>query len=220
VKVETTDLYVRTRGDFSAFIKTAVYKFREKIKDHIKKQCCFMTSFQPVKRYKNVHPIIDKMQRASETAMVGPMAAVAGAVAESIGELLIDKSEEVIIENGGDIYINVKEPVVISVFAGDSPLSGKIGLKIYPDSTPLGICTSSGTIGPSYSLGVANAATVISGDTALADAVATGMANLVKTEKDFDEAIGYATNIFNISGAAIIYQDKMAAKGDIEFCEV
>ena len=218
VKVETTDLYIKASDDFSSYAKGIVQTLRNEIKTHIKRQKVFATALEPVYRYKNIPLVIKKMYRASEASGVGPMAGVAGAVAESVGEALLDKSSEVIVENGGDIYIKIQEPAVVSIFAGKSLLSEKIGLKIYPDDTPAGVCTSSGTVGHSLSFGKADAATVISNDVSLADAVATGAANRVSSSNDFDAAIEYAMSVKSVSGIILVFKDKIAAKGNIELC--
>jgi len=218
VKVESTDLYIKTKKNLSLQAKNIVEELRAEIKKHIKKQKSFLTSLEPVKRLEKSFPLIDKMYSASEAANVGPMAAVAGAIAQAVGEKLLKEASEVIIENGGDIFLHIVEPAVITIFAGDSPFSGKIALKIDPCQTPLGVCTSSGSVGDSLSFGRADAVTIISRDTATADAVATGTANLIKSDKNFHNAMEYAMDIKNVSGVIIIYQDKIAAKGDIQFC--
>ncbi|MDY6935992.1 MAG: UPF0280 family protein [Spirochaetota bacterium] len=217
VRVETTDLFIRARKDLSEYAKGIVEQNREEIREHILRQDCFLTSLQPVTRCEGVPAIIENMYSASEIANVGPMAAVAGAIAESVGMELLGQSEEVIVENGGDIYLKVVEPVVISIYVGDSPFSGRIGIRIDPDETPMGICTSSGKIGHSISFGRADAATIISYNTALSDAVATGMCNMVTAEDNIETAIEYAMSISKVRGAVVIYGDKLAAKGDVEF---
>lgn len=217
VKVETTDLFIRARDDLSKDVTNIVEKLREELRDHIKRQSCFMTALQPVRRHDESYPeIIERMYRASEIANVGPMASVAGTIAELVGESLLSKSEEVIVENGGDIYLKIVKPAIISIFSGLSSFSGRIGIRIYPETTPVGVCTSSGRFGHSLSLGRADTATIISKCTALADAVATETCNIVKIEKDLDTAIEYATNINDVYGAIIIYRDKLVVKGNIE----
>ena len=164
--------------------------------------------------------ILQKMARAGNQAGVGPMAAVAGAIAEAVGLFLLDYTSEVIVENGGDIFISVNEPVNIGVYAGNSPLSGKLALHIEPARTPLGVCTSSATVGPSVSLGNADAAVAISSSTPLADAAATALGNMVNSPDDFQIALDYARNLGCINGALLIYGDKIAAWGEVELVKV
>jgi len=146
---------------------------------------------------------------------VGPMAAVAGAIAEMVGRELLNFSSEVIVENGGDIFLCHKKMRHIGIYAGDSPLSGKLALEIEPEDTPLGVCTSSGTVGHSLSFGKADAAIVLSPSAALADAAATAVGNMVKTAEDMPRAIEFVREVEGLTGIAIIVGDKMAVWGKI-----
>ncbi len=218
VQVETSDLYVRSTTELSKRIENLVKKYRREIELHIRRQPEFLTSFEPVSPLEGAPPIIMSMYRASEKAGVGPMAAVAGAIAQFVGEEIGEKTKEVVIENGGDIYIKIIHPLTLSVFAGDSPFTGKIGIKLLPEVSPLGICTSSATVGHSMSFGRADAFTVVAVDTALADAVATAGCNRIASEKDIEASLEYAMGIEGVLGAFAIYRDHLGAKGNIEFC--
>jgi ApbE superfamily uncharacterized protein (UPF0280 family) len=155
------------------------------------------------------------MAAASSKVGVGPMAAVAGAFAEHVGKGLLRYSDEVIVENGGDIYIRSKKSRLIGVYAGDSPLSGKVALRIEPGDTPLGVCTSSGTVGHSLSFGRADAAIVLAQSAALADAAATAVGNLVQSEEDLARAVDFVKPVEGIMGIAVIMGGKMAAWGRV-----
>jgi len=150
---------------------------------------------------------------------VGPMAAVAGAIAECVGRELLTFSPEIIVENGGDIFIKTVRKRTVGVYAGESPLTGKIGLEIEAGDTPLGICTSSGTVGHSMSLGRADAVVVLSASTALADAAATAIGNRVNQSTDIDAAIEFGRNIGGLKGIVIIVGKSVGAWGDVKLCE-
>jgi hypothetical protein len=156
------------------------------------------------------------MYRAAEMAGVGPMAAVAGAIAEQVGRTLVEMSEEIIVENGGDIWLTLKAPAVIGLYAGRSPFSSKIGIMVKPEHTPMGICTSSATVGHSMSFGKADAVTICATDAALADAVATETCNRIRSEDDLATAIRFALSIEGVNGALAILGDTIAAMGEIE----
>ena len=143
------------------------------------------------------------------------MAAVAGAVAEYVGRELLNFSSEVIVENGGDIFLKNLERRVVGIYTGKAPFTGKIALQIEPEDTPLGVCTSSGTVGHSLSFGRADAAIVLSPSTPLADAAATAIGNLVTEEDDIYRGIEFAKGIEGLKGVAIIKDDKMALWGEI-----
>ena len=216
VKVSSTDLFIRAGGDFTERVKKTVTRLRDEIQRHISENQIFLTSHKPLEQRECNSTIINRMYRTSELAGVGPMASIAGAIAEFVGIELAECSDEVIVENGGDVWLKLKEPVTISVFAGESPFSGKIAIRIDPERTPLGVCTSSSRVGHSFSFGNADAATIISQDTALADATATEAGNLVKGESDLRRAVDFAMAIDGIIGSLVIYRDKMAIKGDVE----
>ena len=217
VKVETTDLYIRADGDLSDKARSVVEILREELRAHIIIQENFLTSLSPVRRIPDVPEVVRRMYDASESAGTGPMAAVAGAIAELTGHELSATAGEIIIENGGDIWMKVTEPVTMSVYAGYSIFSGKLCISISPDKTPLGICCSSGKIGHSTSFGNADAVTVFSVNAALADAVATEACNIARKEEDLSRSVEYAMAVPGINGIVAIFGDTMAAKGDIVF---
>jgi len=146
------------------------------------------------------------------------MAAVAGAIAHFVGEELAKFSPELIIENGGDIYLRSNKERIIGIYAGKSPLSGKIGLKIEGKGIPLGISTSSGTVGHSLSFGKADAVIVLADTAIISDAVATAIGNLIIQAADIPLGIERARNIQGVRGIVIIKDENMGAGGDINLC--
>ena len=219
VKVETTDLYVRATGDFTERVRTITICLRDQLRAHIERQGDFISSFTPVPRLDDVPEVVSRMYRASELAGVGPMAAVAGAIAGLIGEELIRDSSELIIENGGDIWLSLRGPVTMGIFAGYSKFSGRLGVRISPGNTPLGICCSSGKYGHSTSFGKADAVTVFSPDAALADAVATEACNRVKCGEDLPAALEYAMAVPGVTGILAVLGDSLAVRGDVELVD-
>ena len=143
------------------------------------------------------------------------MAAVAGAVSEYVGRALSAFTSDVIIENGGDIFLCSGKERLVAVHAGSSPLSGLLAVAVKPQNG-LGVCTSSGTVGHSFSFGKADAALIIAKDCALADAAATRFGNLIKTAVDIEPALDEIMSISGISGALAVIGDKMGVKGEVE----
>lgn len=158
--------------------------------------------------------ILKDMSTVSHKTGIGPMSAVAGAVAKYIADGI--SAREVIVENGGDIYARALEDMDISVFAGQSPLSERIGLHIPASDFPLGVCTSSGTVGPSLSFGRADAMMIVCRDVMLADSYATAMANHVHTADDLQPVIERIQRIPAILGAIAVKDDRMAVCGNFE----
>jgi len=220
VRVETTDLYLLAGHDLSAEAREAVKTARGTLEAHIRQVPAFATALRPLEPPQGGLPeLLRWMYEAAGAAGVGPMAAVAGAVARFVGQRLRALSREVVVENGGDLHLDLAEEAVVGLFAGTSPFSGRLGLRIRPEATPLGVCTSSGTVGPSLSFGRADAATVLARDAALADAVATGVGNRVQGPEDLEAAVEWAFKIPGVTGAVAVLGDRLAARGEVEFVE-
>ena len=221
VVVKETDLFIRTLTDLSKKIIPAVIKYRSLIEKYIECNPEFKSSLLPLKQDVKAPDMIRDMISCSAKAGVGPMAAVAGIIAEYTGKSINKHSEEIIIENGGDIYISSRKDRIVGIYAGElSPFTGKIGIRITPGKTPLTISTSSGVVGHSLSFGTADAVIVLSKSGALSDAVATAAGNLVKTEQDINTGIEFAGKIRGISGIVIIKNDKIGMSGDIEITRI
>jgi len=144
------------------------------------------------------------------------MAAVAGAVAEAVGEALLAETDQVIVENGGDIFLWTTRPRVVAVYAGDSPLTGKIGLRVGRVEQPLGLCTSSGTVGHSLSFGKADAAIVLAETAAMADAAATALGNRVQDAGDIESALSWLQGISRALGGVVVVGNSFGAWGEVE----
>jgi len=219
VTEKETDLYIRARADFQRKAHRMVLKYRYQLEGFIKRNPAFLKALEPIPVPKYAPHIVLRMIEAASEAGVGPMAAVAGALAESVGGELLTFSPEVIVENGGDIFIKSLRKRTVGIFAGDSPLSGKIGLEIDSRETPLGICTSSGTVGHSLSYGRADAVVVISDSATLADAAATAIGNKVSHAADIDDAIKFGQSISGLKGIVIIKDDSVGVWGEVKLCE-
>lgn len=198
-------------------IRGLVVMLRETLKEYIKSDPMFLTSYEPWEVLPGAPPIAVDMAKAATKAGVGPMAAVAGAFARYVGRWIreITGSSHVLVENGGDIYIYGHRPITVSVHAGASPLSDKVGVRLAPEGE-LGICTSSGVVGHAVSFGKADACAVICDDVVDADAFATAFGNRVKSAEDIQEVLNLAKGMADIKGILIIVGDAMGAWGEIE----
>ncbi|HEY97343.1 MAG TPA: UPF0280 family protein [Dehalococcoidia bacterium] len=220
VTVKETNLYIRAASNLQRKAQKAVIKYREQLEKYIGKNPAFKESLEPLPIDDNAPHVVKMMLEAGEEAGVGPMAAVAGAIAECVGKELLEYSPEVIVENGGDIFLKSLKKRVVGIYAGESLLSGKIGLEIDPKDTPLGVCTSSGTVGHSLSYGKADAMVVVASSATLADAAATAIGNRVKKADDITTAIVFGGDINGIKGLVIIKGDTIGVHGDISLCQI
>jgi hypothetical protein len=220
VVVKETDLLIRAERDFSKEARESVLKYRNQLETYITRNPEFQRSLVPLTDDPYAPEIVQQMIRASRLAGVGPMAAVAGAMAEWVSKDLLKLSKEVIVENGGDIYLATSRERTIGIFAGDSPLSLKIGIVISPEDTPLGVCTSSGTVGPSLSFGKADAVCILAKSSALADAVATAVGNTVGEKKDIELGLERGRKIAGVLGMLIIVEEKMGVWGNVRLIQL
>lgn len=215
VVADETDLLISARTDLSSQALEIVQRSRAALEDYIRKHPVFLSTLEPLPVESDAPALVRAMSGAARTAGVGPMAAVAGAIAEEVGTGLLCFSDEVIVENGGDIFIKSLHLRLVGLYAGVSPLTGKIAFIIEPEQTPLGICTSSGTVGHSLSFGMADAVTVISPSAALADAAATAIGNRVRSADDIPGGIEFGKGLSGVRGIAIVKEDKLGLWGDL-----
>ena len=216
VIVKETDLHIRARSNLETNALEAVIECRSPLEGYIKDHPLFLSSLEPVSVEESAPAIVKDMAQAARLTGVGPMAAVAGAVAEVVGKRLLACSPEIIVENGGDIFLKSLKRRLIGVYAGPSPFTGKIALEVEPEMTPLGICTSSKTVGHSLSFGMADAVIVLSNSTALADAAATAIGNRVTSAEDVAVEAEQARMIEGVVGAVVIKDDRIGLWGQIK----
>jgi len=220
VEVKETNLWIQAERDLSEPARYIVIRLRDELESYISHHPEFAASLLPVSPSPFAPPIVQLMILSSEVAKVGPMAAVAGAIAELVGKDLASLSKELIVENGGDIFLQSERARVVEIYAGTSPFSHSLGLKVESRGEPLGICTSAGTVGHSLSLGVADAAVMLANSSALADAAATRVGNRVQRKEDIPAALELARSIPGIRGALLIVGGDLGAWGELEIVEL
>ncbi len=198
----------------------SVQRYRSTIESYISSHLEFLTSLKPVQRDDSAPQIIREMISAACKADVGPMAAVAGAIAEHVGKDLLRYSRNAIVENGGDVFIYCQHDVHVGISAGRSPLTDKLSVLIRKTEMPMGICTSSGTVGHSLSFGNADAVCVKAKSVSLADSAATAIGNMTKSRRDIHDSLHAGMKIDEVLGIIIIVDDQFGAIGDIELADI
>ena len=193
-----------------------IIRQRTILEEYIVRQPEFKTSLVPLRPLQDAPEIAMRMCRAAMDVGVGPMAAVAGAIAQCAAEAAVHEGDEdVIVENGGDIFMVVSNLLSIGIHAGpQSPFNG-LAFRVEPDDTPLAICSSSSTMGHSMSMGACDLATVVAKDAALADAAATLAANLVATPEDLEPTAARILAVPCVLGVLLVKSDKMAIQGTL-----
>ena len=205
---------VRICCEAFATVTEEIVRQRSLLEDYIARHPEFQTSLTPLEARADAPEIAHRMARAADRVGVGPMAAVAGAVAQCGAEAALKAgAREAIVENGGDIYLKVAGPVTIGLHAGTSSLGDRLAFALSAEETPLAICSSSGKMGHSMSLGQCDLATVVARDAALADAAATAAANRVRTIDDVNPTLERIAAIEGVAGVLIVKDDRVGLAG-------
>ncbi len=212
--VEESDIFFLAERDLSENAIKLIRRFRKDIESYIVIHPNFLRAFTSIKAIGNPPDIVKDMIHFSKIANVGPMAGVAGAIAEYVGRELLKLSGEVIAENGGDVFVSVKTPMVAAVdISSEIP---PIKIKISPEKTPLGICTSSGKFGHSKSFGKADSVTVVSESAILSDCAATAVCNVLNSEDDIENVAELSKKIEGVRGVIAVCGGKIAIWGEVE----
>lgn len=204
--------------EMKGFCYERIRSYRVELENYLVSDPLFGKTLSPYHPLPEATEMAFKMAEAGRKAGVGPMAAVAGAFSERLGKDLMTqfKIKELVIENGGDIFLSLTDSLIMSVYAGNDPLSGKVGILIPENIGELGVCTSSGKVGPSLSFGKADAAMIACKNTAIADAWATSIGNMIKKADDIDGVLEFTEKIDEILSVVIICDGKMGIRGEFE----
>jgi len=191
-----------------------IVRQRALLEAYIESHPRFATSMSPVAAAPEAPEVARLMAAAAERAGVGPMAAVAGTMAQLAARAALDRgAEEAIVENGGDVYLVSTRPVVVALYAGKARGADRLAFAVQPDSMPLAVCSSSGRMGHSVSLGDCDLATVVAPDAALADAAATWAANMVRSANDIDNTLKQIAAIKGVAGALLVKDARVGLVG-------
>ncbi|MFX0039522.1 MAG: UPF0280 family protein [Promethearchaeota archaeon] len=207
--------------------KESFFFHRTNLENYVAKDKSFLNAFSPI-RIKTEIEIIKLMVEVAEICEVGPMASVAGALAELMRDSMqfqnldeigdVTQCKVALVENGGEISINSEKPITVALYAGHNKLNLNIGFLIKKEDCPIGIGTSSATIGHAISLGQADSVTIFARNAALADAAATKICNLVKgedVEKSINKGLDAIDDIAGLRGAFISRENKVGKTGKL-----
>ena len=218
--IRNTDIIIGTDSDLYDIGFHSALKYRTQIESYADSHPAFLTSLTPLCLDHHAPQIVRDMLSAAILTGVGPMAAVAGAIAEYVGRDLGLHSKNVIVENGGDLYLQTQNDLRVAIFAADSPFSQRLALVIKADESPLGVCTSSASVGHSLSLGHADAVCIKAKTAPLADAAATAVGNAIQSKLNMRKALEKGMAIENILGVMIIMGEQIGVMGDMALAEL
>jgi ApbE superfamily uncharacterized protein (UPF0280 family) len=197
-------------------ITAEILRQRRILEEYISHHPDFQTALTPLAIDSDAPLSVQRMASAAQRVGVGPMASVAGTMAQLAAEAGVAAgADEAIVDNGGDIYLKLTGPALVGVYSGPDPKLNRLAFHIQPDQTPLSVCSSSGKMGHSMSLGLCDLAAVVSKNAALADAAATFAANLVKTTSDIEPALNRLMEISGIDGILIVKSGRIGMAGKL-----
>ena len=197
-------------------VASEIVRQRKILDAYISRHPRFRTSLTPLTVSADEPEVVRRMALAGQRAGVGPMAAVAGAMAQLAVEAAVAAgAREAIVENGGDIYLVAAAPGTIALYTGRTPVADRLAFSIQAADTPIAICSSSGMMGPSYSMGKCDLATIVARDGALADAAATEAANRVRSEADIDAALRAVAGIEGVDGVLLVKGERIGLMGKL-----
>lgn len=219
VRLGESDLDIQCAEDRRATALRALAGARRELERHIARHPAYRTSLVPFGVPGDAPGIARAMADAASLWDVGPMAAVAGAIAQRVGEAIARPGEDVIVENGGDIWARTGGEIRCAVYAGErSPFRDRLAFAVDARGG-VGVCTSSGVVGPSLSFGRADAVVVVARSAAIADAAATAIANRIRAPADVGPAVEQASGGPGIDGLVACCGDRLALWGDLELVE-
>jgi len=196
-----------------------VKRHREELLKYIRRHPDFQYALKPVKVTKHAPRIVKKMTKASRIADVGPMASVAGALADlGLESMLKCGARVAVIENGGEIAAFTEQPIYVTIVSSCLDVSGKIGFYITRENCPIGIATSSGKTNHAISFGEADSATVVADNSSLADAAATAICNSIlggDVRDSIKRGLQKSMEIQGIRGALVIREGQVGLAGKL-----
>lgn len=217
-EININSTHILIKSDIQRNMEDYIIKQRKIVSDEIKRNPSF-DGYNPVEQI-NSPRILEIMTNAGIIAEIGPMSAVAGSISQVCLEYLQEYGTKfTILENGGDIAMKTNKEINMAIYAGKSAFSNSIGLKIKAKKDGYGICTSSGTVGPSKSFGKSDATIVFSKEASISDSLATRIGNYANGNNDEDivnNALEKAEDYTEfIDGVIVIKGDYLAKVGHV-----
>jgi ApbE superfamily uncharacterized protein (UPF0280 family) len=214
INIGETIASVITQPEYFSIIEEGVREARSQITGYIERAPHFETTHLPIDVAPDAPEVVERMTAAGEKTGVGPMAAVAGAIAQyAVEYAVISGADHVVFENGGDIAMYLKHPIIVGIYTGSKDPIG-LGFRVAKTKTMLSLCTSSATVGHSLSYGKTDASIVYAEDCALADASATALGNAVtKNDPTIIESSLHNAIIPGVYGAMVVIDNTIGTCG-------
>lgn len=210
------DTHLKVYGEEYDQITAVLVEERKKLETYIHRHPEFKEALTPIVLLSEAPEIALRMAKASRATGLGPMASVAGSLAQrGVEAAKAVGSDEAIVENGGDMYLMSPTPVTIGLYAGKNSIGTRLAFHILPDELPLAICSSSSRMGHSLSFGDCELATVVAKDAALADSAATLVCNSISHGSNVQQVLENVGLIEGIRGILVVKDDQIGLWGNL-----
>jgi len=191
---------------------SAIRVHRTELETYVARRPEFHFTLNPIQVEDNAPRVVKLMAQSTCPFDVGPMAAVAGVLADFAVEAMLNVGARVaVVEDGGEISAVSDEAFTIALYAGGSALSNKLGFQIDPSECPVGIATSSATVSHALSFGHADAATVFADTAGVADGAATAICNSIRgsdVEASVKSGLEYARKFGSLIRGVVVMREK------------
>ncbi len=228
VVVEETDLWITAPQNMHHEAAMVVRQLRGHIASWNALQPAFANSLAPVSVPPHAPEVIRRMAAAASLLGVGPMASVAGVIAQLVALHLHTHMaytlpeapahhNDILVENGGDIYMISSGPRTVGLLP-DPRCHAVVGFMVPASAMPTAVCSSSATVGHSLSLGHGELACVVAPDAAIADAAATAFCNMLQGPDDVERVTTHAAALQQHGIRAVFVQcaGRIGVWGDLE----
>jgi ApbE superfamily uncharacterized protein (UPF0280 family) len=213
VEIEETAATIAAEGRYFEPAIVAIKAARRDIERQIRRDPFFLTTLEPYDFKAPMDRVVQRMCEASALAQVGPMAAVAGAIAQEALEAMMSSGcTHGWVDNGGDVALVLESPVTMEIFSEPGARTAS-ALELEPSESAFGVCTSSGKLGHSISFGNADAAVAVADSATLADAIATAMGNRVVDKTSLRTCFDPVKGIKGFRGGVAMLDGQVALHG-------
>ena len=217
VSYRESDIYLSCDKPLDeTIVKSLLKRYYDDIASYIRSYPNFLTSLTPWKEDPFAPPIVKDMIAASKVSGIGPFSCVAGGISWYVGKEILNYCNELILENGGDLFLKINEDKKIGIYLGGNFSPNFITVKIKKKESPFGVASSSSRFGHSLNFGRADLVTVVALDSLLADTFATVFSNKIKKIGDIEKVINEAKGYSFIKAVVVAFEGRIALWGEVE----
>ena len=215
LEIDETAVTIAAEAGYISRALDAILRTREDVQRQISTDPFFLTTFEPYDCDCVTSDTIQRMCDASRAVGVGPMATVAGTIAQAGLEAMVAAGcKHGWIDNGGDVALLIDRPVTIEIFC-EPRAHRAFALRIDPLGEVLGVCASSGRVGHSISLGESDVAVAVADSAVLADAMATALGNNVRSDTSLDRCFNPFKHVKGFGGGLVMLDGDVGMWGNI-----